>query len=77
MRFNELPVDHVAEQRIDVGIHVAWYRTMELEILDSPNTRHELDAQQMGEREDGVALCLRITVDGVRSNVRFIALQPV
>lgn len=50
---------------------------MELEILDSPNTRHELDAQQMGEREDGVALCLRITVDGVRSNVRFIALQPV
>ena len=50
---------------------------MEFEVLDAPDARHELDAQEVRQREDRVTLGLGVPVNRVRSNVRFVGHQPV
>ncbi|MCY1176778.1 hypothetical protein D9M73_170620 [compost metagenome] len=77
MQFNQPPVDHVTEQRIDVLVSIARLRAMEFEVLDAPDARHELDAEQVGQREDRVTLGLGVPVNRVRPDVRFIGHQPV
>src|SRR5258708_9854819 len=77
MQLNQPPVDHIAEQRIDVAVNIARLRAMEFEVLDAPDARHELDAQEVRQREDRVTLGLGVPVNRVRSNVRFVGHQPV
>src|SRR5258708_2532985 len=41
MQLNQPPVDHIAEQRIDVAVNIARLRAMEFEVLDAPDARSE------------------------------------
>src|SRR5256885_177579 len=77
MQLNQPPVDHIAEQRIDVAVNIARLRAMEFEVLDAPDARHELDAQEVRQREDRVTLGLGVPVNRAGSIALFLGHHPV
>ncbi len=69
IRLDEIPIDGLVEQDIDVFEAIFPVGSEQLQVFPVSDPRHELDAEQMGEREDGRVLRLRIAMNGVRLNV--------
>mgnify|MGYP001555713726 CR=1 FL=1 len=75
--FDQRPVDARLEQRLNVLVAPASVGLVEDQILDVADAGHQVDAEQMREREDGRTLRVRIAVDHVRLDVRRVLDEPV
>lgn len=64
--FDHGPVDALLEERINMLIARLLIGAVEHQILPVPQTRHQFEAQQKGQRERRQVLALGIGVDGVR-----------
>jgi len=75
--FDQFPVDRILEQSVDVlvGSFLGWPEKHQ--IVPVADTGHQLNAQQVGQREDGSRLSLGIRVDSIRLDVGLVLLQPL
>jgi hypothetical protein len=76
-RFNEIPLDLSAKQRIDVDIATLARRVAQIEFFPVANSRHQLDPQQICQTKDGGALTLGVGVDGIGTYIGFVLLDEI
>lgn len=66
---DQRPVDVAAEQAADVLVLIPAVASEKHQILDVPNSGHQIDAQEMRQSKNGRALGLRVAMQGIRLNV--------
>ena len=62
---DQLPVNHVAEQAINMQLTGALVGSVEAQVFPISDARHQLDACQVRECEDGLRLAMGVRVHGV------------
>src|SRR5579884_4498068 len=68
MGSNEVPINSVGEEAIKVSVVNIWVRKEERQIFPILNPWHERDAQQVSQSKDRCALCVDVTMYGLRPN---------
>ncbi len=77
VRLDDPPVDGLGEERVDVIVLRCGVRPVELGVVPGPHARQQLDAEQVCQAENRLALAMGVGVDGVDLELRAILKQPV
>jgi len=74
---DEIPIDCICEQRIDMFEATALVRPVQRQIFPIPDARHQLDTEQVGQREYGRVLSLCVGMERVRLNFTLVFEQAI
>ncbi len=77
VRFNQVPIDRLREQRLNMGVVGIRARSGEVEIFPVPDPRHEGNAQQISHPKDSRALRLGVAMQRIWSWFFVILLKDV
>jgi hypothetical protein len=69
---NQVPVDVLSEERVDVIVTCFGVGTAEVETFPVADAGHQLDTEQMSEREDGLRLSLSVSMKNIGLDVAFV-----
>ena len=77
MSFDEAPIDVFGELRVDVVVVAVAVRPAHIQTLPVANTRHQFDTKEIGEREDGFRLSLRVGMKYVKLDVAIVLEKAI
>ena len=76
MRGDQIPVDFVAEQRVDMLVARGSVGTIEHRVAETAHARHQRDAEQAAEAEHRLALALGVGMQRVRLEANSFFSSP-
>jgi hypothetical protein len=74
---DEIPIGSVGEQRIDMLEATGLVRPTQRQIFSIPDTRHQLNTEEVGQREYGRILSLCVGMESGRLYFTFVFEQAI
>ena len=77
MPLDQGPVNRVREKRVDMLVYGRCIRAAQIHFVPISHSRHQLNAQEIGESKNGLCLALGVGMDGIGLNGGIVLEQPV
>ena len=77
MGLDQLPIDGLGEQGVDVAVAHGPVGPVEDGVGPGAHPREQIDAEEVGERENRLALAVSVGVDGIRLEVGTVLQQGI